>query len=230
MARPILTATATLGVALAACAPWRSDIELPPGVAAAPVLEVQGFRTPPRASGDRRIVFGPWTAERRPAPESGWSFTLRHDSTVVGSAWCANDVGPGDPRRKGRWQDVPHEVFTCALALARVPDTLHLEVKSDAGRPLVGTAENGDWMVGVRGTDRLRTRSCLIMPTCGWYLTLDGVDIAAVEADASAWVYISPDLGGEVREMAATIAAALLLRANPIRSYGSPQRPETVQP
>ncbi len=227
MARPCVRAASALCAVLAACAPWRSDIELPPGIAAAPILEVQGFRTPPRRSGEHRVVFGPWTAERRSAREDGWYLSLRHDSTVVGSAWCANAVGPGDQRRKGRWQEVPQEVFTCELVVADVPDTLHLDVKSDAGRPLVGKAENGDWTVGIRGTDRLRSRSCLLMPTCGWYLTLDGEDIAAVEADANAWVYISPDLGGEVREMAATIAAALILRVGPYRHPGSQQRPMT---
>jgi hypothetical protein len=217
--------------ALTACAPWRSDIELTPGVAASPVLEVQGWQSTPRRPGVRQIAFGPWTAERRPGREAGWYMTLRHDSVETGSAWCRVDAGPGDPRQKGRRQEVPQEVFACDIALAQAPDTLRLEVKGDAGHPLVGQAQSEDWEIGLRGTDHLRTRSCLLMPTCGWYLTLDGMDIAAVEADARAWVYISPNLGDEVRTMAALIAATLLLRADPVQRFpGGPQQPMIAEP
>jgi hypothetical protein len=55
------------------------------------------------------------------------------------------------------------------------------------------------------------------------------MDIAAVETDARAWVFISPDLGGDVRDLTALIAAALLLRADPVRPAG-PQQPLLSQP
>ena len=198
--------------ALTACAPWRSDIELTPGVAASPVLEVQGWQSTPRRPGVRQISFGPWTAEQRPGREAGWYMTVRHDFVETGSAWCWSDFGSGGPRRKGRWQERPQEVFSCQLVLAAGPDTLGLEVKSDAGRPFTGRARSDDWDIALRGTDRLRTRSCLLMSTCGWYLTLDASDVAAVEADVHAWVYLSPNLGTEGRDLMALIAAALLLR------------------
>jgi hypothetical protein len=222
-------AAAALAAACAACAPWRSDIELTPGIAAAPVLEVQGWRSVPRAPVGRRLTFGPWTATRRP-DDAGWSLALRRDSATVGSGRCSTDDATGEPRRKGRWQEVPQGFMACNLVLAASPDTLRLDLKADAGRPLTGSVDSDDWSVDLRGTERLRNRSCLVLRTCGWYLTLDGMDIAAIEADAQAWVYISPDLGGEVRELTALIAAALLLRADPSRFPGGPQRPEAVEP
>lgn len=211
--------------ALVSCTPWRSDIELTPEIAAAPVLEVRGRQVGVLAR-PRRTEFGPWVATRGGDPRGfDWAMTLLRDSAVVGSGRCWSVFG-GGPRPKSRWQDAPGEVFSCELVLAAGPDTVWLEVKSEAGRPLTGRARGVDWDIVMRGTDRLRTRSCLMVITCGWYLSLDGTDVAAVEADARAWVFLSGDLGSEGRDLVALIAAALLLRNDAAAGRpGTPQQP-----
>jgi len=214
-----------LAAALAGCAPWRSDIELTPGVAAAPVLPVEGWQPPMYPTGPRHVAFGPWTADRH-REDDGWLVILRHDSSLVGDARCRSVWG--EPRGKGDWRQVPDEALTCDLVLAGQDDTLHLEMKSDMRGPMAGRAVSEDWTLGVRGAGHLRTRDCFVLSTCGWYLDLDGMDIAAVEADARAWVYLSPDLGEELRRLAALTAGVLLLREDPAASMHRPAPPAPV--
>jgi hypothetical protein len=211
---PARTLSVVFTVLATACAPWRSDVALPPGVAAAPVLAVAGWQPPIGSAASRHVLFGPWTADRHLGPDEGWSVIVRHDSSLTGVARCWTGSG-GSGRRKGSWRNVPLEDLSCNLILADQPDTMRLEAKADARHPMVGRAASEDWAFELRGADRLRTRSCLVMPTCGWYLTLDGTDIAAVETDVRAWVVISPDLGDEVRSYAALVTGVLLLRAGP---------------
>jgi len=217
--RPALLLTLA-AAPLTGCAPWRSDIELTPGVAAAPVLPVAGWQPPLYPTSPSHVTYGPWTADRH-TDDDGWMVILRHDSTLAGDARCSSVWG--EPRPKGNWREVPDEALTCDLVLAGADDTLHLEAKSDVRGPMAGRAVGEDWTLTIRGADRLRTRPCFVLSTCGWYVNLDGMDIAAVDADARASVYLSPDLGEEMRRLAALTAGVLLLRQEPA---ASPRRPQ----
>lgn len=224
MRLPIRIALLLPVLALSGCA--MAAIPVPPELASAPKLEVEGRQG---WMMNQRIRFGPYATTRversstrvreddgvittEGAHDQRFSFGMMENDAEVARVQCrAHAVASATSLPLGvEMSGVELSSLDCAVS-PRDEESDHwtLELSARNGRKLAGTLEGDGERLDVVATTRLANASACCSTT-GFYLRRAGRTVAAVEVVNDGGVWIDPALSADERRVVASAAAALL--------------------